>query len=113
MIQVMECRLLGVKPFIEGLLIIEKGTPRNPVKYESKHKHNFLPENAFQNVVCKMSAIFLGLNISIPNKAYTTHINLHRSPFVFLIIFMKYNHNAQTENRRNVRDSPSLALQTC
>ena len=53
----MACRLVGAKPLSEPMLVDWK--LRNKFQWNFKHNsYIFIQENAFENVVCEMAAIF-------------------------------------------------------
>ena len=58
LVQILACRLFGAKPLSEPVLEYCEFDPweQTSVKFYSKFK-NFIEENAFENVVCKMAAI--------------------------------------------------------
>ena len=59
----MACRQDGAKPLSEPMLEIVIWILENKLQWNFNRNSNiFIQENAFENVVCEMASIFLGLN---------------------------------------------------
>ena len=59
LVQVMACRLFGAKPLPEPMLTYYQLHPYwNKLQWNiNRNSNNFIVENAYQNLVCKLSAI--------------------------------------------------------
>ena len=78
LVQIMACRLIGAKPLPEPTLTYCQLDPKEQtsVKFESRYG-NFIPKNAFQNVVCEM-ADNLSRERWVTDIWYNQHItNMH------------------------------------
>ena len=82
----MAWRQPGDKPLSEPIMIsllthylnqcwnIVKWSPRNKLQRNfNRNSYNFIQENAFENVVCEMASIFLGLNVLINTLMLVDH----------------------------------------
>ena len=57
-VQIMACRLVGVKPYLNRWWDIVNCTLRNKFQWNfNRNPYIFIQENAFENVVCEMAAI--------------------------------------------------------
>ena len=58
MVQVTTCRVVGIKPLSEPMLIFVDHTDRNKLKYHlNRITQIFIHENVIENVACKMASI--------------------------------------------------------
>ena len=57
LVQIMACCLLGAKPLFKPMLGIVKWTPRNKLQWNFYQDKKFYPKNAFQYIICDMTAI--------------------------------------------------------
>ena len=58
----MACRMVSAKPLYNQILDFFIGPLRNKLQWNfNRNSYIFIPENAFENVVCKMAAIFFQL----------------------------------------------------
>ena len=65
LVQIIACPLIGAKPLSEPI--------RNNFQWTlTRNSHNFIRENALENVVCKMAALF-------PRRSWVIHVFVYRT----------------------------------
>ena len=89
--------IVGAKPLSEPMLEFVDWTVMNMFQWHlNRNAYIFIQENAFQNVVCKMAAVCLGLNVLIQSQRASSvglkpknyPATLWSSEYVFCWVFL-------------------------